>query len=251
MDSTPQRGRNKDKVAALASLSSPPRPKSNVPPATYSDTKSVSTASTSASSRRRDELPQHILKQLAKDIEANGGIATFGGTSHKLAKLLDRRSDLYGRRAEKIRVRIQKKVYRWQELNKAGTYAERVLSKFKVQSAANRKPSKRKNNIPSRSAGEEDEDDSSLSSSTTTSDNSVAAGGHINQETPAGGNKRRQKELPIKNLREENFGDFNVRSIDFQPSHPVTTESLPWVTPKSNMSKYPGVPEGTGKHPQI
>jgi hypothetical protein len=89
-----------------------------------------------SSSRSRAGLSLHIQKQLARDIEAAGGIKVFAGKEHKLCELLNNREELYGRRADPIRTAISKKVYRWQILENDGRYVEKVLNRFKISSYA-------------------------------------------------------------------------------------------------------------------
>jgi hypothetical protein len=98
---------------------------------------------TVSSSRSRAGLSLHVQTQLAKDIEASGGIKVFIGTEHKLCDLLSTREEIYGRRADKIRTAISKKVYRWQLLDRKGQYVENVLNRFKISSSAVQKAEER------------------------------------------------------------------------------------------------------------
>jgi hypothetical protein len=244
MDSKRKRGINKDRVAAIASFTSPSRLQS-VP---CSDSKSVCSAASSSttSSRARGELPQHITKQLAEDIEADGGIATFITRSHKLlSNLLDKRPDLYGKRGDEIRKRIQKKVYYWQKYHKAGTYAENILSKFQIQSAAVRNKSSKGKKKRGAANLADDADDSDDDSSISSSDSMTAADKKSKDQAPRGATAKRKKEpSPARNLTE----DFNVTFENKPPVKRAVPASPPSFNPTPTIkmsSKYPGVPEGT------
>jgi hypothetical protein len=83
----------------------------------------------------------HILKQLAKDIEAAGGIKLFTKEGKNLDQALcflcDHRQETYGKRGQPLRSQITKKVYRWQILDKEGRYDSKVLNFYQVKSFAN------------------------------------------------------------------------------------------------------------------
>ena len=92
-------------------------------------------AASVSSSRSRAGLSLHMQKQLARDIEAAGGIKVFiGKGEHKLCELLNKREELYGKRADPIRSIIGKKVCRWQLLENQGQHVEKVLNRFKISS---------------------------------------------------------------------------------------------------------------------
>ena len=103
---------------------------------------------------RRERLPLHIQKQLARDIEANGGIAYFEGHDNQnLCQLLDQRveeeDNPYGVRGQPIRARLRKKVYRWQVLNREGRYISEVLNPWRIWQFSSRRM--KNNNTPKRS----------------------------------------------------------------------------------------------------
>lgn len=104
---------------------------------------SAYSATSASSSRSRASLSLHIQKQLARDIEAAGGIKVFIGSEHKLCEILTNREELYGKRADPIRTAISKKVYRWQLLHHDGQYIENVLNRFKISSYAIQEAEKR------------------------------------------------------------------------------------------------------------
>ena len=94
-----------------------------------------SDASSSTSSRRG--IAYFTQKQLVQDIEAAGGIKAFKtGNEHALSILCNNRTEVYGERGDKLRIQIQKKVYRWVLLDRDKLYAENVLTKFGVKSWA-------------------------------------------------------------------------------------------------------------------
>ena len=148
------------KRRAKASSISPPRPR--ILFASSGDTQSVSGSPTS----NRKEFTEHLWRQLAEDIEAEGGIAAFVGSSQKLAFLLNQRPDLYGNRGDEIREPIRKKVYRWQQFNKENTYANKVLSKYQVKSAFHRKQEELQKRKSLSSGGKKNETKSVVQNST-------------------------------------------------------------------------------------
>jgi hypothetical protein len=121
-----------------SSSASPPRPRvlfeTPLSPPGATDTESISGSTT-----KQQVIAEHLWKQLAEDIEAEGGIAEFSGSTQKLAILLNRRPGLYGKRGSTLREPIRKKVYRWQGFHREGTYAQKVLSKYQVKSSYHRK----------------------------------------------------------------------------------------------------------------
>lgn len=127
---------------------------------------SPSSDTDTSSKRAFDPLPGVVLKQLATDIEAAGGIQKFSGLNkapQALASLCNTREDLYGLRGDKLRNKIGKQVHRWVLLHKKGQYVDKVLNRFSVRSAKN----KNHRSTNHRSTGE-----SSLSSSDSESESS-------------------------------------------------------------------------------
>jgi hypothetical protein len=84
----------------------------------------------------RGPLPGYLLKSLATIIEREGGIRSFGGRqNHKLSTVLDKsRNEIFGKRGETIRAKIQKKVWLWQKLEEKGLYEEKVLKPLGITS---------------------------------------------------------------------------------------------------------------------
>ena len=122
---------------------------------------SVGSGSSTAS---RPGIPLHIQKQLASDIEAAGGIAAFKpdprGTEQAVSKLCDERIEVYGARGGKLREKIRKKVWYWRKLHQDGKYAEQVLNRLGVKSAANLKKAAKKSTLsPSSSSDLSDDRD--------------------------------------------------------------------------------------------
>lgn len=143
--------RPKDRVAAIAALSSPvvkrkrqdiDEEPSPVLKRTRLDTEkdvvsvssidSSSTASSTAS-KSRSEFPAHFKKQLAEDIERTGGIQRLiDSKEHLLRKLLNKRPELYQDPAHPWRRKIQLLVLTWKKYHKQGNYAKRILARFQV-----------------------------------------------------------------------------------------------------------------------
>lgn len=96
--------------------------------------------SVASSSEQREKLHGFVLKPLAELIEENGGIVSFlGRHNQNLRLVLDKSNNpLFGTTGDRIRRRIQQKVYRWQDLNTKGTYESGVLNGLGVTSFANR-----------------------------------------------------------------------------------------------------------------
>ena len=143
------------------------------------DERSV-TSNTSEATETKGALPGYLVKSLAEIIEGNGGVLTFGGrTSQKLSILLDKADNkIFGKRGDNIRLRIQKKVWQWQQLQEKGTYETKVLKLLGVPSfesrmkegaqATRQKPSKQQKPLSpasSKSSSESSEDESSESGS--------------------------------------------------------------------------------------
>jgi hypothetical protein len=73
-------------------------------------------------------LSLHIQKQLAADIEADGGLSAFS-----LKKLCNRKADIYGETFSNRRRQVQNKVFKWKQLEPV-EYAC-LLTQLKVHSA--------------------------------------------------------------------------------------------------------------------
>lgn len=91
--------------------------------ANYEDEESTSPeppSDSDASTSSRKRLPRHLLQQLGLDIQARGGIQVFRLQSHfPLRALCDQRTELYGQKGSDLRLRIGRKVARWQKLSQA------------------------------------------------------------------------------------------------------------------------------------
>ena len=161
---TPSLGR-KNKVVATKPPKSP-HLKSPGLSETADDSSVLSIASSTAS---RPGLSFHIQKQLATDIESNGGIGAFHKkkVSQDVCKFLDTQDNpIYGKRGDPRRSQIQQHIKRWKRLDREGTSAERVLNRFQVKSAANLRVEQRAKKTKGQTEG------SSSSSSSGTDNNS-------------------------------------------------------------------------------
>lgn len=83
-------------------------------------------------------LRLHVKKQLAKDIESNGGIKAFAssGKANLLYNLLQERvgdaDNLYGERGDPIRNKIGKLVNYWYKLDRQGKYTSEILNPWQI-----------------------------------------------------------------------------------------------------------------------
>jgi hypothetical protein len=99
-----------------------------------------------AAYRWAETLPQHTQKTLCEDIEAHGGIELLIGTEKALFHLLNHlvkteplKKALYKEAGDPIRRKIQTKVYTWQKHWKDGSYEHKILNKFGIVAASDRK----------------------------------------------------------------------------------------------------------------
>jgi hypothetical protein len=149
-------------AGSTASIFSPP-----------SGDESDSISACTGDSRYKSIRPS-ILKQLAEDIEANGGIGAFIKTDktakdQRLCRLLNQDEDTYGKRGDPLRRDLQNKCNYWIKLFQKGRYSEKVLKRYEVLSfeareALNKQETKKKDSK---------EDSESLSSSSSSSLSSV------------------------------------------------------------------------------
>ena len=170
---TPSSASRKNKVVATKPIKSPELKLPGILDSqTLEDSSVLSIASSTAS---RPGLSFHIQKQLAKDIESNGGIGVFRKqkVSQAVCKFLDKQDNpIYGVRGDPLRSQLQQYIKRWKRLDREGTYAEKVLNRFTVQSAANQraaernKTAKQSKESSSFSSGDDSGSDSSSSIST-------------------------------------------------------------------------------------
>jgi hypothetical protein len=164
-------------------------PKNPAPPSSThsttrdSDSESVLSQASSASSLR-SALPVNIQKQLAQDIEERGGIELLkGNSSHCLSALCNENEETYGKRGDPIRTKIGKKVQVWKHYDKA-EYTDKVLNRLQVQSAAtihyesrsnNEKKYKKKVSLQHYLSDDEDSSSDSSSDSDDKEDSSVTS----------------------------------------------------------------------------
>lgn len=109
------------------------------------DDNSVSIASATSQRGERGVRP-HIKKQLAIDIETNGGIKAFAGHNNQnLYKLLQSKvtedDNPYGNRGDPIRTKLRKVVNRWTQFDREGKYVSEILNPWRiVQYSAREQP---------------------------------------------------------------------------------------------------------------
>ena len=171
---TPSSASRKNKVVPTKPIKSPELKLPGVSDGqTFDDSSVLSIASSTAS---RPGLAFHIQKQLAADIESNGGIGVFRKqkASQAVSKFLDKQDNpIYGARGDPLRSQLQQYIKRWKKLDREGTYAERVLNRFTIQSAANQRAAQRdkttKQSKGSNSSSSGDDDSGSESSSSISS----------------------------------------------------------------------------------
>ena len=191
------------------------------------DTVSVASSSSSA---RRDRLPLHSQKQLAEDIEANGGLKHFFGKDNQnLCNLLNKRvgeeDNPYGVRSDPIRAKLRRKVEYWQGLDKKDKYISDVLNPWRiVQYAARMKKNKaitpkKAANPGRRSTRSFKKSDISVNSSNSSSGSSSGKGASHKPKTPnrkppkqvfVDKNKSNQPSTPLSPGFEERFQRMSV-----------------------------------------
>jgi hypothetical protein len=134
------KAKRRDRVAS--NLVSPTKPDPTLVTTVDNDTQSITTTSTtgSTSSSKYQPFRDHEKKKIAELLESNGGVASFGGKNQqKLSILLDCIEGLpAGERGDKLRLKYQKQVYRWQKKEDKGTYKKDILDKYGVKSFAER-----------------------------------------------------------------------------------------------------------------
>lgn len=131
------------------------------------DSSQTSDASSTAS---RPGISYHVQKQLTYNIEHSGGIQAFLGKNNEqgISNLCNNRADeLFGKRGDKLRIQISKKVYRWGVLHTQGLYTDKILNRHSIKSWATLQAEKRNqsNKVASdlSSSGDFDSDSSTLS----------------------------------------------------------------------------------------
>jgi hypothetical protein len=156
---------------------------------THSFTASVSSASTATTHRG---IRLHVKKQLAQDIESNGGIQHFAGQNNRnLYHLLQRKADgdpddhPYGKRGDTIRKQLRQQVYRWIAKDKTGQYVSEILNPWQIVQFSARMPETRTRPKPRRQNS-----NGSLSSADTSSDSDTIPGRIARCPPPTGANSK-------------------------------------------------------------
>jgi hypothetical protein len=188
----------------------------------------------SSGSARRSELPHCLLKQLAHDIEAFGGIESFKGTgsAQVLSKLCNQREDQYGKRGDSLREKITKKVFRWKELDDQNLYVESVLNRFGARSFQNQTRYQEKDPVGSRQKSiEESLAELSILSSSSHEDGSSSS--HSADSLPSA-------VISFKHVRTTKTD----RKLDFQFESPVVRTN---TKKEETMSKM-GIPRDCSKY---
>ena len=152
---------------------------------------------------------RRIQKQLARDIEENGGIAHFAGHNQRLAQLLDRKSDdeghtRYGERADPIRKKLQKKVYSWIVLDREDKYIGQVLNPWRIRQWSARNTSKTKTRSSSKrqaaAAAAAVSDDISVASSSSSAAASSLSDSSNQATVPAKKPASKKKSTPVNQV---------------------------------------------------
>jgi hypothetical protein len=147
-------------------------------PSSPADDVSVSSqASYISSTSCQRGLSSHLKKQLLIDVESEGGVDNFDTTavdtfSKSLQRLLDNRTEIYGKLGDPKRIKIGRQVHCWKKLSKEGNKCNNLLNDFQVKSFANLLRAEKKKRGLTR-----DHDDTSISSddSSIRSDDSSSA----------------------------------------------------------------------------
>ena len=117
----------------------------------------------------------HIQKQLARDIEANGGIQYYAGhKNHNLYRLLQRKLEEdgnpddhpYGKRGDNVRTQLRKVVNRWIKKDNQGKYVSEVLNPWQIVQHSSRMPRTRKSQPDSDSSESSDDGTSAAATAT-------------------------------------------------------------------------------------
>lgn len=123
----------------------------------------------------------HVKKELAREIESQGGIQHFAGNNQNLYRLLQSRvheeDNPYGNRGDPIRRQLRSLVQYWVQKEKEGKYVSEVLNPWKIVQSKHRMQS-------SPRVQQQDPDNLSLSSSDDdVSDHSIPATANRNRRT--------------------------------------------------------------------
>lgn len=150
----------------------------------------------STSSEQDGGLSLPLQKELAEDIEQNGGLEAFVRKPElkTLALFLDTKPEVYGVRGDNIRRQIQNRVGKWKEFFKRGTYVKRVLEVLEVKSFQQRQAIGLVPLGPSKTSDEAE--DSSLSSSGGSSGSDSDAG-TIDRSVARSGARKKPKKTKL------------------------------------------------------
>lgn len=130
------------------------------------DSQSIS-ASVASSTTTQRGVRIHIKKQLAEDIESNGGIQHFAGNNQHLYHLLQSRigedDNPYGLRGDPIRTQLRAVVRHWLRKDKEGKYVSDILNPWRILQSSARMPrnsSRRQRSRSNDSVSSSSDDDS-------------------------------------------------------------------------------------------
>ena len=91
-------------------------------------------------SSKRPGLDPFTQKELANLLEENGGIKAFiDAPDHRLSKLLNEDQDTFGKKGSTLRTHIGQHYSRWIQYYKKGQCTEKALTRFQLQTSAQRK----------------------------------------------------------------------------------------------------------------
>jgi hypothetical protein len=194
------------------------------------DSQSVASSITSTRGVR-----DHIKKQLATDIEANGGIQFFAGNDNKrLYHLLQERVDdvdnPYGPRAGPLRTKLRRLVNTWKGLDNEGRYVSQILNPWQiVQFSALNKPLPQRFLSPTRPQRHRSQ--SNISQSSSDSGSSVAAPAAATPNRRTTSFSRLQQAQPRAPRPSYQTPPRNVFVDSTNTNHPVTPLTPTPLTP--------------------
>ena len=190
------------------------------------------TKSHSTQESKRNQLPVHVQKVLAEDIEADGGIKNLIGSTHGLSNLLDKRlkftNNPYGNRADPLRRRVQQKVYKWQQLYEEGTYTEKVLNKLQIKSFDNQQKRKKEPLLPKTAAESHHQESFLENTSLSSSDSDSSSHSSVDPRVPR---LKKKFKSPPKQVQ------FDKRKNE-APTTPLTA-------PRAHKARAPASPTTT------
>ncbi|MEL6629331.1 MAG: hypothetical protein AAFQ92_27735 [Bacteroidota bacterium] len=190
-------------------------------------------------------MPDHILKQLAIDIETNGGLSRFTTEkNHNLYYLLNQRKHLYGERGGPLRAVLRRRIHSWKRKHKEGTYISKVLTPWGIVPY---RMARRQND--DQEDDDQEDDDSSLTSagrSTSGSLRRVPQSSTKKKETP----KKTKVSTPAPKTPPPK--EVKVDANANQPTTPVTPAFLGRFAKMSTednkrKERWDDIVEGAGK----